>query len=196
LQIRTKDIKIRIKSQISDLIISDAYNAAVTANMINNEINNIRHSKNKSERSDVIIDKFMNDTVNDRIEYFTCGKFIEEDDKYAVVYEESEIMGLEGCETSISYKKDSPGTIIMARTGSIVTGLVFDAEYKRHLCTYKTDFIPIEFFICIRKIENNLSYDNGGILFLDYDIEIRGARTERNRFFLEILNMKGDREQI
>jgi len=186
MQTENKNVKIKIKSQISDLIMSDIYTTARTIDMIDDEIN---HTYKRG--SDTAMEDYFDDAVNDKIEYSTQGTLSVNGEKIIVSYEESELMGLDGCETSLYFNKISPNIVTMTRTGSVVSGLVFDPTDKRHICTYETDFMPIEFCICTRSVGNNLTYDNGGTLNLDYDIEVRGVRTERNRLTLEVINIKG-----
>ena len=186
MQTENKNVKIKIKSQISDLIMSDIYTTARTIDMIDDEIN---HTYKRG--SDTAMEDYFDDAVNDKIEYSTQGTLSVNGEKIIISYEESELMGLDGCETSLYFNKISPNVVTMTRTGSVVSGLVFDPTDKRHICTYETDFMPIEFCICTRSVGNNLTYDNGGTLNLDYDIEVRGVRTERNRLTLEVINIKG-----
>ena len=191
MQSENKNVKIKIKSQISDLMMSDVYSSARAIYMIDDEINNIR----MNEADDIMLDYF-DEVINDNIEYSTHGKLSTDGDNITVSYEESEIMGLEGCETSLYFSKIVPTVVTMTRTGSVVSGIVFDPAARRHMCTYETDFMPLELCVCTRNVGNNLTYDNGGILNLDYDIEVHGIRTERNRLTLEVVNIKeGDESE-
>ncbi len=99
-------------------------------------------------------------------------------------YEETEATGMEGAVTSLFFQKDYPGMVSMSRSGSISTTLVFE-EGKRYRCVYKTPYMQFE--VCVRslKVKNTLGED--GCLTLDYIIEIRGAKAERTKLFLQIL---------
>ena len=185
MQTENKNVKIKIKSHVSDLIMSDIYNAARTVDMIDDEINHT-YKRNSNHP----MEEYFNEAVNDKIEYSTQGTLSMDDKNIIISYEESELMGLDGCETSLYFSKVSPDVITMTRTGSVVSGLVFDPSAKRQICTYQTEYMPLEFCICTRSVGNNLTYDNGGVLNLDYDIEVRGVRTERNRLTLEVINLK------
>lgn len=119
------------------------------------------------------------------IELSTEGTLKIDDLRAIITYEESELTGMEGSTTSVSFEHSAPGLISMTRGGSVSTALVFE-KGKRHHCVYNTPIMPFE--ICVRtlKVENNLLFC--GRIKLDYIIEIRGAQAERTKFELEIVD--------
>ncbi|MCL2518696.1 MAG: DUF1934 domain-containing protein [Oscillospiraceae bacterium] len=184
-KLKTKEVKIRVKSQISDLMLSDTYSTIKTIEMINNEINNDSDINTKR-----IIDFFVDDAVNDLVEYNTYGKMTDDGENITIHYEESELLDLEGLETMLIYNKNKPDIITMIRTGTVITSIIFDQAEQRYICNYLTEFAPIEFCIYTNSVINNSDYENGGIMILDYDIEIHGVRTERNKFCLQVTNIR------
>ena len=118
------------------------------------------------------------------IEINTEGKLKDDGERVEVIYDESEITGMEGSHTSVYFEKKNDGLVCMHRSGSVSTSLVFERG-KRHHCVYNTPIMPFE--ICVRtiKVENRMLSD--GILSLDYVIEIRGAKAERTKFELSII---------
>ncbi len=119
----------------------------------------------------------------ERIEISTEGIMCLKDGMVELKYEETELTGMEGSTTSVSFSENEPGLISMFREGSVSTALVFE-EGKRHHCIYETPLMPFE--ICVRTftVDNRILSD--GILKLDYIIEIRGAKAERNKFELRV----------
>ena len=105
------------------------------------------------------------------------------DDMFSLSYEESELTGMEGSSSQISFLYSQPELVTMLRSGSVSTALVFEPG-KRHFCTYKTPYMPFEVCVHTLKIDNRLLPK--GTLDLDYVIEIRGAQAERCRMHLEI----------
>ena len=93
-----------------------------------------------------------------------------------VVYDEGELSGMEGSTTVVSYAKDEPRTVSMIRSGAVSTALVFEPQ-RRHLCVYNTPFSSFE--VCVHTLEVKNDLPSGGALYLDYLIEIHGAKTER-----------------
>lgn len=118
------------------------------------------------------------------IEINTFGKKKIEEGRVDISYEESEVTGMDGSVTSISYEISAKGIVSMIREGAVSTVLVFE-EGKRHHCVYNTPFMPFEVCVHTLKVENNL--DGVGSLSLDYVVEIRGAKAERTKFTMQIL---------
>ena len=112
------------------------------------------------------------------------GILTEEDGRIEFSYEESEITGMEGSTTAISFSKDNPSLVSMVREGSVSTALVFE-QGKRHRCAYNTPYMPFEISVHTRRVSNTLL--ENGVLELDYIIEIRGAKAERTKFRMELL---------
>ncbi len=118
------------------------------------------------------------------IEISTVGRYEEKDGRIELSYDETEVTGMDGSRTAISFSKDSAGVVSMIREGAVSTVLVFEAG-KRHHCVYNTPFMPFEVCVHTIKVENKLREDR--MLFLDYIVEIRGAQAERTKFQMEIL---------
>ena len=114
----------------------------------------------------------------------TLGSRTVENGRLEISYEETEATGMDGSTTTVTYLLNQPGVVSMIREGAVSTALVFETG-KRHHCMYRTPIMPFE--VCVRtlKVENRLS--DAGTLMLDYVIEIRGARAERTKFYMEIL---------
>ena len=136
------------------------------------------------------VDLDVTDSANsfdeeDAIELSTEGIMKIDENKVELVYEESELTGMEGSTTSVYFELDNPGFVTIYRTGSVSTSLVFERG-KRHHCAYNTPIMPFE--ICVRtmKVENNILTE--GSLKLDYVIEIRGAKAERTKFELTVMD--------
>ena len=106
------------------------------------------------------------------------------DDRFSLSYEESELTGMEGSSSQISFLYSQPQLVTMLRSGSVSTALVFEPG-KRHFCTYKTPFMPFEVCVQTLHIDNQL-LSPAATLDIDYLVEIRGAEAERCRLHLEI----------
>lgn len=118
------------------------------------------------------------------IEINSLGQLTTQAGRTQIAYEETEVTGMEGATTAVSFLTDQPGVVSMIREGAVSTVLVFEAG-KRHHCVYKTPFMPFEVCVHTLKVENRLL--DTGYLTLDYIIEIRGARAERTKFRMELL---------
>ena len=119
----------------------------------------------------------------DVIEMNTEGVLRLEDGRVEIAYEESELTGMEGANTSVSFTAEAPQLVTMMRGGTVTTALVFEPR-RRHICAYHTPFMPFEICVYASRVDNRLLQD--GILELDYIIEIRGAQAERCKMTLKV----------
>lgn len=119
------------------------------------------------------------------LEINTDGFISREEGRVEFSYDETELTGMEGAKTAISFCEDEPALVTMVRTGSVSTALVFESG-KRHHCVYKTPYMPFEVCVHTVKVENDIKENHS--LFIDYIIEIRGAKAERTRLELTYLD--------
>ncbi len=118
-----------------------------------------------------------------KMEFTTEGILTVEDGRATVHYGESELTGMEGATTRVSFALDTPGLVTMLRGGGVTTSLVFEQD-KRHVSIYETPFMPFEICILTLKVENHLIEE--GTLKLDYVVEVKGAQAERTKFTMDI----------
>ena len=118
------------------------------------------------------------------IEIRSLGKLKREDGRIEISYDETEVTGMEGSSTAVSFLESETGVVSMIREGTVSTVLVFESGKRNH-CVYNTPYMPFEVCVHTLKVENRLMEE--GYLDLDYVIEIRGAQAERTKFRMEIL---------
>ena len=119
------------------------------------------------------------------IEIYTEGRLRVTPDRVSLSYEETEITGMEGSQTVVSFLKSQPELVTMSRTGAVNTALVFEPK-KRHICSYNTPYMPFE--LCVRTISMDNRLESDGEFSLEYIIEIRGATAEHNILSLKIFD--------
>ena len=122
---------------------------------------------------------------DDTSELLMEGRLVTTTHRVELVYQESELTGMEGSTTAIGFDRACPEVISMTRSGMVRTGMVFEAG-KRHVCIYHTLFSDFE--VCIRtfRVENRILKE--GKLYLDYLMEIHGTQTERCRMTVTLRN--------
>lgn len=125
----------------------------------------------------------VGEAEEETIEVMTEGILRQKGNLCEIIYEESELTGMAGAKTSVSFRRDNGGLVSMMRCGTVKTALIFEAG-RRHICVYHTPFAPFTLCVCSHKVDNRLLTE--GRLFLDYAVEIRGAQAERTRFTMEI----------
>ncbi len=134
---------------------------------------------------EIFSDDVPNESVEiDVLEINTLGRMTVDNDRVTFSYDETETTGMEGSVTALTYLEVDPEIISMLREGTVSATLVFE-EGKRHHCIYNTPIMPFEVCVRTKKVVNRLSTD--GTLELDYIIEIRGAKAERTRFFMQVM---------
>ena len=113
------------------------------------------------------------------------GRLVTNSTRVELMYEESELTGMEGSVTSIGFDRNNPSLISMMRTGTVRTALTFE-EGRRHFCVYNTPYSDFE--VCVRAVcvENELL--TSGRMKLDYVVEIHGAQAEHCRMTISVKN--------
>lgn len=125
--------------------------------------------------------------VKDIIRYDTDGTLTVEDDTVTLSYEESEELGMEGCRVAVQFGLQDPTEVSMTRAGNAEAGLTFSMSQPRQHCVYQTGVVDFPLDLCIRsrRVENGISA-RGGVLYLDYVIEMRGVCTERTVMRIQV----------
>lgn len=168
---------------------------SVDINDLQEELENLADSAGKDEAGSVF--ELLNRLIRaagsepERIEFSTEGTLSDDGKRIEISYDESDLCGMNGSRTTLLFDKISPNLITMVRTGEYNASLVFNAVGQRQRCMYDTGILPpFELSVLTRRIDNCLSYENGGTLSLDYIIEMRGVKTEYNSMFLEVREPK------
>lgn len=123
-------------------------------------------------------------TAPQRVELMTEGSYLDDGARVSISYKESAQSGLEGSRATVSFCKNAPEQILMLRTGSVKTRLVFE-EGMRHHCVYQTPMMPFDVCVHTAKVCNALEKE--GTLLLEYVVELRGAEPEHTKMTLKLL---------
>lgn len=127
------------------------------------------------------------DVEDDAIEFITEGKFYEKGNSVYLLYEESELSGMEGVTTSLKITGDK---IRMKRFGDdIVIDTVIEFEKgKRFTGFYDTPFGSFEMEVMTNSIENNIDKMKiKGHLDIDYNISLKGVSEGRSLLNIQIM---------
>lgn len=116
--------------------------------------------------------------------YLTCTPTPEGDQAFTLTYDETEITGMEGARSTITFRTGEPTLVHLLRSGSVTTAMTFKPHH-RAICVYQTPYMPFQVGIHCLGVKNDLP--RGGEISLDYIIEIRGAQAERCRMIVQIL---------
>ncbi len=120
----------------------------------------------------------------EHLEMTTEAVYHDDGSRVCISYKESELSGMEGAKTSVSFHKNDPSFISMLRDGSVKTAMMFEPG-ERHMSIYRTAIMPFEVCIYTRTVQNRIEAE--GILEMDYAVELRGAQTEHTKFLMRVL---------
>jgi uncharacterized beta-barrel protein YwiB (DUF1934 family) len=122
-----------------------------------------------------------------QMEFITEGKYCLEEDSVVLLYDESELSGIEGCTTSLRITGDK---IKMERYGESIgldTAIEFE-QGRRFKGYYDTPFGSIEMEVLTNRITDNIQRGEGtGYLDIDYHISLKGLSESRSRLKIEII---------
>lgn len=166
-------IKVYIESAVTDLVQAETYRSS------------LRDGRFTTEDGRVLSEEQIAEVCDEQIRYTVDGELSEEEGRYVIRYREPEELGCENAVTSLIFDPEDRAVLTMIRSGDMAAALRFDLRERRQLCSYETPFLPIEFTVNTRRVENGVGKDGGEIL-LDYFLEIRGVNTERTRMKIRV----------
>ncbi len=122
------------------------------------------------------------DSEEDAIELITAGRLTEQGTEgYTLSYEESEMTGMEGTQTTFQIEK---GRITLLRVGEVNSQMVFE-EGRKHLSMYDTPFGAMEVGVSAKRVFCEIG-EKGGNIEIDYAIEIDHALAGQNLFQINV----------
>lgn len=123
------------------------------------------------------------DGEENTIELVTEGKLYQKENALYLVYEESEISGLEGCTTTLKVSKDR---VSMRRFGTAHSEIIFE-KGRRFSTNYHTPYGDFRMEILTKEMETNISDTNKGDITIEYNISLQGMIESKNRLNIRIM---------
>ncbi len=117
------------------------------------------------------------------IELVTEGKLYQKENALYLVYQESEISGMEGCTTTLKVVKDK---ISMRRFGTAHSEIVFE-KGKRFSTRYQTPYGDFDMEIITMEMESSISDLNKGDINIEYNVSLRGMMESQNTLNIRIM---------
>ncbi len=114
------------------------------------------------------------------------GVMTKTQDVIKISFDESQIVGVAGAKTEISFNEKKRESMTMIRTASMTTALVFDRKEKRNMCIYDAMPFPFEIMIHTDTLTNNVTFTDGGKIYAEYTLEIRGVQAENSSITLKV----------
>ncbi len=99
-------------------------------------------------------------------------------------YKESELSGMEGTTTTLTFLPREPGIFTILREGTVQSTLVLE-KGRFHEGLYETPVMPLDITTVTYALENGIT-EEGGVLFADYSLRIGGITTARTKLTVEV----------
>ncbi|MGL4849228.1 MAG: DUF1934 domain-containing protein [Clostridium sp.] len=115
------------------------------------------------------------------IEVLTHGKYKLKENVYRVVYNETELSGMKGTETSLAIEED---VITLERAGSTSTKMVFKKN-EITVALYSTPYGILELEIFTKNLEKEVN-EHGGKILIEYEMRVVGQEPFQTKISLDI----------
>lgn len=116
-------------------------------------------------------------------EMYAEGVLLANEKRIAVLYDETELTGMEGARTRLFFALQNPGMVSLSRDGTVKTALHFEVG-RQHITVYQTPYLTCELCVHTYELDNRLS-ETGGTLRLRYDLQISGVCLEKTELSFE-----------
>ena len=128
----------------------------------------------------------FDDIEEEQMEFVTDGRFYARGGRAYIIYDESEVSGMEGCKTTIRVDDRS---VRMKRTGlaGFGTELYFE-KGKRFSSIYNTPYGPMGIEVLTDDVKNELDLEEGrGSEAVQYQVSLEGIAEGKNRITIDIM---------
>lgn len=119
----------------------------------------------------------------DEIEMITIGKCYKKNDCYFLVYDETEISGMEGSTTTL---KIEDSKIMMKRFGKNESKLVFEHK-TTHKTVYQTIYGNMDMEVTTDQIEIESHTDGIEKIYISYRLKMSGNTASKNTLSIDII---------
>ncbi|WZL73562.1 DUF1934 domain-containing protein [Clostridiaceae bacterium 35-E11] len=117
------------------------------------------------------------------IELTTEGKLYEKGSTVYLVYEETEVSGMEGCTTTVKLTKDK---VSMKRFGTSNSEIVFE-KGRRYETNYNTPYGNFDMQVVTKEIDYAITDAKKGHIQIDYHINLQGVAESSNKLKIRIM---------
>lgn len=107
------------------------------------------------------------------------------DGRCSIRYLESELSGMEGTTTTITFLDGDRSVLTILREGTVRSALVLE-QGRFHSGVYHTPVMPLDITTMTYRLQNNVTAE-GGTITADYSLRIGGVTTSRTKLVAEVL---------
>lgn len=126
------------------------------------------------------------DREDEQMEFITDGRLYVRNDAAYIMYDESELSGMEGCTTTIRLKDRS---VRMKRIGDNGFGAeLYFEEGKRFNSIYSTPYGPMGIEVLTDQVKNDFDVEKGkGSIAVQYQISMEGIAESCNTITINVM---------
>lgn len=117
------------------------------------------------------------------IELTTEGKLYEKENAMYLVYDETELSGMDGSTTTVKLARDK---ISMKRFGRSNSEMVFE-KGKRYFANYNTPYGDFDMEVLTMNIDYNINDASKGDVFIEYHVSLQGMVESKNTLSIRIM---------
>lgn len=110
---------------------------------------------------------------------------IDDDGRFSIRYRESELSGMEGTTTTITFLAGDRSVLTILREGTVNSALVLE-QGRFHSGVYQTPVMPLDITTMTYRLKNDVTAE-GGTITADYSLRIGGVTTSRTKLVAEVL---------
>lgn len=103
-----------------------------------------------------------------------------------LVYKENPELGMGNCTVKITWLADDPQIVSVIRNGDLQTVMSFEPG-RRHISTYNMGTMSFELCTRTMKCINTFDGTQGGEIYIDYIVEVRGGFAGRRKMRVCVL---------
>ena len=114
------------------------------------------------------------------------GVISKENGMVNIIFDDSYLVGMRESKLVFSFSEAQPNSVIMVKTALGNGAYVFDDKQRRQICSCTVGLFPFEFIVCTEDILNTVTYEKGGMLTVDYTVEINGIPADGSKMSLKV----------
>lgn len=107
------------------------------------------------------------------------------DGRCSIRYRESELSGMEGTTTTITFLDTDRSVLTILREGTVNSALVLE-QGRFHSGLYETPVMPLDITTMTYRLKNDVTAE-GGTITADYSLRIGGVTTSRTKLTVQVL---------
>ena len=124
--------------------------------------------------------------AEDGMEFITEGRFGRRGDAMYLIYEESELSGVEGYTTSLKVEGEKVRMKRYGEEGGLQTAIEFE-KGRKFTGWYETPFGTVAIEVLTNGVDNQLDPKGAGTLGIDCSVSLKGITESRNLLRFEIM---------